>query len=399
MRRLCAALGDPQRRFSSIHVAGSKGKGSTCAFCEAILRAHGLRTGLYTSPHLVDFRERIRVGGEKIPPSSFAELVPDVKRAIESLPDGANVTFFELYTALAFLYFARCNVDLAVCEVGMGGRLDATNVLEPRVTVITPISEEHTRYLGATVEEIAREKAAIVKPSVPAVVNARRGTEVVLAQCARVGARAFLYEKDFSARREEEGTVALRLGEREFRGVKLGLRGWFQVENGACAAMAASLALGGKLEEPALSEGLARVRWPGRFQVVGQEPAFVLDGAMNGESAQALRRALAEEFPGRPLCFVYGASADKDVRATLRALLDERTAALVLTQAQNPRALPVDELRAQVEFAGEVRCAPTVAQALSLARELLPEGGVVCVTGSLYVVGEALDALGALEEE
>jgi dihydrofolate synthase / folylpolyglutamate synthase len=417
MVRFMADLGDPQRRYPALHVAGTKGKGSVAAMCASALRAGGYRTGFYSSPHLLEFAERIRVDGENIPREAVGALV-EVMQA--KVPEHPGITTFELTTALAFLYFAQANVDLAVLEVGLGGRLDATNIVTPRVAVITSLSYDHQTLLGHTLGEIAGEKAGIIKPGVP-VVSAPQQPEA-LAVLERIAAergaplsvvgRDWLYRP---VRQELDGQVFEVWPAEEQRQVnalraaghtalwrpeqlEIPLLGQHQVENAvvAYAALQALRASGWPLAAGAIHDGFRAVQWPGRFELVGRAPVVVLDGAHNADSAQKLAATLREYFPGRAVTLVFGASSDKDVAGMLSALLAPEVGVrrVLLTQAIHPRAQDTDEmaaLAAQHGLAAET--APTVAQALDKALSRAGPEDVVLATGSLFVVAEARAAV------
>ena len=303
MERLLDRLGNPHRRYPTLHVAGTKGKGSTCAFAASILRAAGLRVGLYTSPHLITFRERFRINGRPIPEEKLAEVVGRIQ------PNAApDLTFFEVTTACAFLYFAQERVDAAVVEVGLGGRLDATNLLMPEVTVITPISLDHMDKLGDTVEAIAREKAGIIKPGVPVVmasqpIEARRVFEETA-----VGRGAPLHGVEKEVRSDEvilslEGTrCGIETPVRSYPDLQIPLLGRHQLSNAVAAIRAVELFAqrrGLSLTSRAVQEGLRQTEWPGRCQLIQGNPPILLDGAQNAASARVLKEMVAELFPGR----------------------------------------------------------------------------------------------------
>jgi dihydrofolate synthase/folylpolyglutamate synthase len=330
VEQLLAALGDPHARFPAVHIAGTKGKGSTAALVESCLRAAGYRTGFYTSPHLHTFRERIQVAGHKITREEVVALVEKVRPLIERIP---GVTTFEAITAIGFLYFARSDVDVAVVEVGLGGRLDATNVLMPEVSAITSLSLDHTYLLGDTLAEIAYEKAGIIKSGIPAISAPQRAEAIKVletvcrerhAPLTEVG-RDWDYDPGPADFDGQVFTVRF-LGDEgsELDGEYwMPLLGRHQLENGA-SAIAALHALrqrGFRIPNEAVHEGLRDVRWPGRLEILGHEPLVVVDCAHNPYSARVLRRALEEWFPGQRWVLIFGASADKDIAGMLEALL------------------------------------------------------------------------------
>jgi dihydrofolate synthase / folylpolyglutamate synthase len=417
MVRFMADLGDPHQRYPALHVAGTKGKGSVAAMCASALQAGGYRTGFYSSPHLLEFGERIRVEGENIPREAVAALVETMRAKV---PEHPGITTFELTTALAFLYFAQANVDIAVLEVGLGGRLDATNIVTPRVAVITSLSYDHQTLLGHTLGEIAGEKAGIIKPGVP-VVSAPQKPEAlaVLERIAEqrgaplsVVGRDWLYrpvrqaldgqafevwpaaeQRQVNALRAEGHTAAWRPEQ-----IEIPLLGQHQVENAAVAyAALQTLRQGGwPLAAGAIRDGLRGVQWPGRFELVSRAPAVVLDGAHNADSAQKLAATVREYFPDRAVTLVFGASSDKDVAGMLSALLAPEVGVrrVLLTQAIHPRAQDTDEMAALAAQHGvAAETAPTVAQALDKALSTAGPQDVVLATGSLFVVAEARAAV------
>lgn len=380
-RVLLDLAGAPDRRMTCVLVAGTKGKGSTAAFLASILSAARIRAGLYTQPHLQSYRERIRVDGRMIGDAAFTDAIaalrPRVGRLAELLPSAGAPTTFELTTALALEHFAAESCTIAVVEVGLGGRYDATNAIDPHVSVITPISHDHTSILGTRLDTIAAEKAGIVRPGrVTVIAPQRRAAQVAIRRaCDRTGA--------------EPRDVA-PLSARETPS----LRGAHQRSNAAAAATAA-LALrerGIDVPDDAIADGIARLRWPGRFEVLAGHPPLVLDGAHNDASAEALAAALRSEYPRRRVRFVVGLMADKDARAVLRPLLP-LAASVETVRAPGARGLPAAALARLVRQVPAV-AHDTFAAALSAARAAARERDVVCVTGSLALVGEARDALG-----
>jgi dihydrofolate synthase/folylpolyglutamate synthase len=396
-----ARLGYPHQAYPTIHIAGSKGKGSTAAMIESILRAAGYRTGLYTSPHLHTFRERIRVNGDLISPQEFVELIKLVAPHAEAVP---NLTWFEVTTALAFLYFARHSVDIAVIEVGLGGRLDATNVITPLVSVITSLSYEHTAWLGNTLAQIAFEKAGIIKPGVPVVCAPQEpeAMAVIEQACTERAAPLICVGEDWefhpgSIRLDGQtfevmppAPIRLRLSDAQLR-FELPLLGRHQLINATCA-LATVMQLPStqfRVPLPALQQGLAAVQWPGRAEVLSLSPPIVVDGAHNGDSARRLAETLSEWFPRQRWTFVVGTLSDKDHKAILRELA-LKMAELIVTRSHSVRATD-PELLAQLarQIGLSVRMAPGVQSALE---EALALGYPVCLTGSLSIVAEAREA-------
>lgn len=391
-RRLLAALGDPQQTYPAVHVAGTNGKGSTCVLLEALLRAAGRSVGRYTSPHLEDFSERIAVDGC---PIADADLVRHAARVhAAALRLQAPATFFEAATAMAFLHFAEAGasgapVDAAVVEVGLGGRLDATNVLTPRVSVITNVDLEHTKYLGATVAEVAGEKGGIVKPGVPVVTAARgEALEVVRAAAHRHGAPLFVLGEDFAV---TDGAPFTYDGPgARLKDLSLGLAGPHQRENAALAlAAAAEFLPEGLPDAAALRRALAEARWPGRLETIAAAAPVLLDCAHNASAARALAAHL-DATPGGPVRLVLGVLADKDFDPIAKAL-GPCAARVILTAPDTPRRADLaEQARVARRHARDVTVVPGVAAAVDLAvREAAAAGGRVVVTGSIYTVGEA----------
>lgn len=415
VRELARRLGDPQVRFPSIHVAGTKGKGSTCAFAASILRAQGLRVGLYVSPHLEDVRERITIDGTKIPESDFARILSGCVPVLEEMrrpPAGhRRPTYFEIVTHLAFTYFAEQKVDVAAVEVGLGGRLDATNIVAPDVCGIANISFDHTAILGDTLELIAREKAGIFKQGVPVVIAPQvPGAEHALRESASnagapleaVGTEILATEIDsVSAPEWRMPQVQARLPEGVEYSATLGLRGRHQIENWALALRLADIfyrkRFGKKLSQEAVSRGSRDVEWPGRLELVGSNqemsgPAIFLDGAHNALSVEVVLNELRAHVKRSPLVCLFGCARDKDVAGMLRAMArtDQGVDKVVFTDSGNPRSCTPAEL-AQAWNKTSGRAADvrdSSADGFALAVELAGANGVVLVLGSLYLVGK-----------
>lgn len=394
VQAVLAQLGHPERRYPALHVAGTNGKGSTCAFAASALRAAGHRVGLYTSPHLVRFNERIQVDGEDIPDALLGQRILEV---LERAPDAARaLTYFEFATVVAYWHFAAEALDVAVLETGLGGRLDATNTARPLVTAITPVSFDHQALLGDTLGAIAGEKAGILKPGVPAVC-ARQAPEALAAieaQAARVGAPLLLEGRDFALEPEGAGERALhyrsRLGHLE--ALSLGLRGAHQEQNAAVALAAleqlSQRGLG--VSARAARQGLARARWPGRLEELrgrGDQAPVLLDGAHNPAGVQVLLAALEREYAGRRVHAVFGVVADKDLDAMARALFP-RLASLHLSPLDTPRSLPPERyLGLARSLCGRVSAHASLEAALASAAGACAPGDVLLCTGSLFLVG------------
>jgi dihydrofolate synthase/folylpolyglutamate synthase len=398
VERLLAAVGNPHARFPAVHLAGTKGKGSTAAVIESCLRAAGYRTGFYTSPHLHTFRERIQVAGQKIAREEVVALVDEVRPLIERTP---GVTTFEAITAIGFLYFCRSEVDVAVVEVGLGGRLDATNVLTPEVSVITSLSLDHTYLLGDTLGEIAYEKAGIIKPGVPAVSAPQRAEAIKVLEAVSRGrdvplievGRDWDYEPGPADMDGQAFTVRLVTdGGSELDGEYwMPLLGRHQLENGTSgiAALDVLRQRGFHVPVEAVRAGLRDVHWPGRLEILSREPSLVVDCAHNPYSAQVLRRALEEWFPGQRWVLIFGASADKDIAGMLKALLpiSEYT---IVTRSDHPRAAaPIELADVVASVGGGAEVSVNMRKSLRRGLTVMDPGSGLLVTGSIFLVADA----------
>ena len=388
MRALMDLLGNPQAAYPIIHVAGTKGKGSTSAMMAAVLTTAGYRTGLYTSPHLQDYTERIQIDGQPIAHSGLVELVEEIKPAVAKIP---ALTTFEITTALGLLHFARQNVNAAVIEVGLGGRLDATNVVLPRVAVITALSYDHMAVLGNTLTLIAGEKAGIIKPGIPVVSSPQ--PEEALAVLEQVSAERnaplILVGRDVTFRPLEHSLDGqdFVIGGPKSVILRIPLLGAHQVAN-AATAYAALRASGLNLSEESIQKGFADVCWPCRFDVVRREPPVVLDSAHNIDSARRLREALDDYFPGRPVVWVFSILEDKDAQGMLMEL-KPRIAQVIATQTDHPRVLEAQKIIDLVQPTGiPVEVVRPASAALERAIELADARGVVLVAGSVAFAGE-----------
>jgi dihydrofolate synthase / folylpolyglutamate synthase len=392
MTALTVRLGMPQTKYRTLHIAGTNGKGSTAVMAAAVLQAAGYRVGLYTSPHLVEFRERICVNGEMITELRVAQLTEQLQALCQ--PD-LSPTFFEYTTAMALQHFAASGVDVAVLEVGLGGRFDATNVVTPLACAVTTIALDHQEYLGTTGASIAFEKAGIIKPGVPVVLgrlddDAWRTIEQVARERK---APVFRLNEDFRTEGETPRQFAYHGLAMQYDGLTCGLEGRHQLDNAACALalLEAAAPRGITVTAEAVREGLRTVKWAGRLEVVDRHPTILLDGAHNPAAATVLADFLARSdrsHPSRPVVLVLGMMRDKDHRGffePLRGLVDE----IVLTQADLPRSATAQELRASLEgLPLHPHVMPLLGDAMALARQLATPDGLVCVTGSLMLVGE-----------
>ena len=409
MRVLLGAMDHPERKFPSVLIAGTNGKGSTAATLAAILRASGLKTALYTSPHLIRINERIRVNGEEIGDDDFARLHDEVDRVAETLVEERELpwhpSFFEMMTAIAFVHFARLHVDIAVLEVGMGGRLDATNVVEPLVSVIADISLDHQKFLGNTVGEIAREKVGIIRPGgvVVTLPQTPEANDVIGNTILELGARgvsAVQYVPPVSPGSTQSlSRYPLQVMGKQIL-VETPLVGRHQLRNVALAVAAAEelskLGVAG-ITPQAIERGIRETRWPGRFQVLAARagwPEIVLDVAHNPAGAWALRSALSERYENRPLIFVFGAMRDKAISEMTEILfpLAER---VIATRPGNPRSASPEEIQQSASRTGtEIEVVAEVGTALERARDSARPETVIVATGSIYLVGEAMGILG-----
>jgi dihydrofolate synthase / folylpolyglutamate synthase len=412
MRQLLASIGHPQERLPVVHIAGTKGKGSTSVMTAEILSAAGYRTGLFTSPHVSAFEERMVVDGSRPTPEHLVDLVNRLIEPVDEMDHGSTdggPTYFELATALAWLYFLDRGAEIAVLEVGLGGRLDATNVCHPLVTVITNISRDHTNILGSTIAQIAREKAGIVKTGVPLVSGVAPGAagDVIQEVCRSQQSALYRLGEEIRWRpdlaespRETPGATAaaapwpieVQTPWTPSRRVPVPLRGSHQGDNTALSVAAVDLVAQSGLPVPAdaVPVGLARVRWPARIEVVGVSPTVVVDAAHNWAATAALVRTLETQFSARRRLLIFATTRDKDVGGMLRLLLP-RFDTVILTQYQtNPRCVPVHELAALVQATSEraSHVAADPASAWRLARHLASASDLVCVTGSIFIAAE-----------
>ncbi|MBZ0157195.1 MAG: bifunctional folylpolyglutamate synthase/dihydrofolate synthase [Alphaproteobacteria bacterium] len=402
-------LGNPQRMFRCIHVAGTNGKGSVSAMIASILMAHGYTVGLFTSPHLISFTERIRVNNKQIAEAEVLHLTDEIRGILRQAQHGLpEPTFFEFVTAMAFLYFRRKGIQWAVVETGMGGRLDSTNTLLPEVSVITRISYDHREFLGETLAAIAGEKAGIIKAGIPVVCTQqeKEAEEVLLSAAEEKGSPFFRYGRDFNGMLKTSGLAGIsfdyRNGEDLITGLQTPLAGDHQLLNACLAVKTATLALQHPPDLDALRNGLSSTRWPGRLDLVSSDPRIMIDGAHNPDAACALAEFLGKHLEQYAIILVMGIMADKDMEGIMRPLLP-LAADVVLTaprygRAASPRTLA--ERAASIGFPSKT--APTVGEALRVAKEIYSScvssreaSPLILVTGSFYTIGEAMEALGA----
>jgi len=395
IQSLLVDLHNPQDNFSSIHIAGTNGKGSIAATLSAILQAAGYTVGLYTSPHLVRFNERICINQA---PISDADVLRAYRAVNLDRHAQREPTFFEYTTAMALYEFSRKKVDWAVIETGMGGRLDATNIIKPAVTIISNVSVEHRQYLGKTIAEIAREKGGIIKLRTPVITGVRQpGVQEAIAEiAARRSAPLYQHGKAFRIVRKSNGTFNYYGIENVWQNLKTALAGRFQVDNAALALAACEILSRRKLADipfESIRAGLTRTKWPGRLEIVTTAPLVILDGAHNRAAAQHLGAYLHENLKGRRLTLVVGILSDKPYKTMLKTLLPHCIRAII-TRPRIDRGLAPERLYAVAkEILPDVSILPDVDSAVTAAIESASPQDAVCIAGSLYVVGEAKETL------
>lgn len=405
MTRLMHLLGDPQKTYPIVHVAGTKGKGSTAAMIESVCQTAGYRTGFYISPHLHDFSERIQVNRIHITHSDLVALLDEIKPAIAQVE---RITTFEISTALGFLYFARQKVDIAVVEVGLGGRLDATNIITPIVSVITSLSMDHMNILGDTLSKIAREKAGIIKPGVPVVLSSQKieASDVVVDVAQECGSKLVQVGNDFlfktvehsldgqsfqiwQADEQEKMDAFIAGDEQDWQPVtiRIPLLGRHQVQNAATAYAVIQVIRdsGFEISNSAILSGFSSVNWEGRFEIISQQPLVILDSAHNRDSAAKLRTALDDYLPGKPVILVFGASEDKDVRGMLTEL-QPNLKLVVATQSEHPRAMSAGEIADMCRNL-DIAAVPivSVTDAVAFAESKVQDHQVIVVAGSIFL--------------
>jgi dihydrofolate synthase/folylpolyglutamate synthase len=400
LEELLNRMGNPQLAARTIHIAGTKGKGSVAVMIAQVLSSSGYKTGLYTSPHLHTLRERISVDGSLISEAEFAAAMAEVKPFVESMKQDASfsqLTYFEALTALAFSYFQKKQVDFQVLEVGLGGRLDATNVASPLVCIITPISLDHTQILGNSLEEIAREKAGIIKPGCRVVLSPQpeEAAAVIADICREKEAKVVQVGKDVIWHKisgDLHGQSLVIEGRTSKYQVIIPLLGDFQLENTAAAVAALEILAseGFSISAVNITRGLARVKWPGRFQILQQNPTVLIDGAHNVTSTRGLVSNIKAYFSYKRIFLVFGTSCDKDIPGIVGELVP-LSPQVIVTRTAHSRAAPLSTLAAEFSKRGiEPEIGETVSEAISRALSLADRTDIICITGSLFVVAEAL---------
>jgi len=387
VQALLSRLDNPQKSYPAIIIAGTNGKGSTAAMTASILSSAGYNVGLYTSPHLVDVRERIMVNGKKISRKDFNRTIEQVKEEVTQ-----PVTYFEFLTAAAFVYFRNRKIDIAVLEVGLGGRLDATNVCTPLVSVVTNIHYDHTAYLGNTLESITREKTGIVKPGGICLTAAKQKIvlKVMEEVCLKRRAKLYRFGRDIKIKKQQNGLLTYQGFSRNLKNIEMPLRGEHQTFNSALALATVELCArrGFSVDEEAMLAGLKKTHWEARMEILQERPLFLLDGAHNPAGIDSLCRALKKDFSGRRLILIFAALADKDYHMMLKRIIP-LAHTVILTSLKTVRVAPMKDMIKTAKKRGSVPViAETVPQAMEIALAMAGDQDLVCATGSFYLAGE-----------
>ncbi len=402
MRKLLSFVGDPHKKIQTVHIAGTKGKGSTATMLARMLEANGYTVGLYTSPHVVHLHERIVVNSQMISEQQMLDLMNRIYAPVEKLPKTSPPTFFEIMTALAFMHFVDMNVDIGVIETGLGGRLDSTNVVEPKVVGITSLSIDHKRQLGATIDSIAKEKAGIFKPGVPAITVEQEPAAMRVLKTEAMAAKAPLsvtgVDIDFSYRFEtsrEHGPhtrICLTTPTSKFEHLRVPLYGRHQAINcGLALAMLDKLKLDGyKIDNEKAAEGLDKVKLPGRMEMICEDPRIMIDGAHNAASIRALIQAIGQNIPYDSMVVIFGCNNDKDIEGMLREL-QYGADKVIFTRSNSAKATTPEVLAdTYTEICGKMcQTAFSLGEALRLAGSAISKEDLICITGSFYLVGQA----------
>jgi dihydrofolate synthase/folylpolyglutamate synthase len=395
--RLLHALGNPHQGLKVIHVGGTNGKGSVSAMVASVLREEGYRVGLYISPHLVSFTERIQVNGIEVSWKDVARLTDMLRKKVEHEGIPQQFTFFDFTTAIAIYYFSLQHVDLAILEVGLGGRLDSTNIVTPLISVITNVERDHLQILGESIKDIAREKAGIVKVGVPLIsgVNRSEAIEIIEEECKRKRVPLRLLRRDFSGERIAPRTLNFFGRNWIWDRIKLGLAGPYQIDNAAVAlgALEVLKEMGYDVSKESIYEGLSKVRWPGRLELIQGSPQILLDGAHNPAAAMSLKNALYEEFSYRTLFMLVGIMEDKEATAILSELAP-LAELLVASRPHNPRAMSPQKIAEIARgYCKATKVIEDVREAVKYLQEVAHEDDLLLITGSLFTVGEAREYL------
>ncbi len=404
--KLMELSGEPHKSFRTIHIAGTNGKGSTATILSSILKERGFKVGLFTSPHLISFTERIQINNKQISEDNVIKLADSIRRLIKGT--GLNPTFFEFVVAMAFNYFKSNNVDFGIIETGMGGRFDATNVIHPEISIITNIALDHCEFLGNSITDIAFEKAGIIKTGVP-VITASKNT-AVLKKLTNIadsrGCEIHVYHKDFSGSLLTMDDKLLKFdytGYRNYKNLSMPLPGRHQLYNACTAIRAIELLVKNGLSIPdkAVAEGLLNVNLEGRLEYISDEPPIILDGAHNPKAMSALAESMSDLFPNKEIILILGVMNDKDIPGIINPIVNIADS-IILTQASYERAASsqtlaytIKELEKQAEFSSiPIRTTDTVAEAIDLAKSQCHDNSIILITGSFFTTGEAKELLG-----
>lgn len=392
MRAILEGLGNPHLDYKCIHVAGTNGKGSVASTLSSILTQAGYKTGLYTSPHLVSFNERICIDGNQITDNEVIEAY----RAVEAVNTGErSATFFEISTAMAFYMFSKKNIDIAIIETGMGGRLDATNIISPVLSIITNISLEHKSYLGNTIKAITTEKAGIIKPDVPVVTGVRQASarSVVKQTALENNAPCYIFGQDFNVRRNGPSGSFTYYGGSTLRAMKTPLLGRHQIDNAALVLSSCEIlnTLGISISETNIRNGFKSTSWPGRLEMISENPLTIVDGAHNLEAIKKLSAFLNDEFNGKKITLVTGILDDKSYDIMFKNILP-LCSSVILTRANSDRSIEPEDLKgAAKKFSENVTVINDIPEAITYAENSSRPEDIICISGSLYVVGEAME--------
>lgn len=390
IRHLLKELGNPQKEFRSIHIAGTNGKGSTAAGIASILQASEIKTGLFTSPHLIRFNERIRIGDTQITDEEVVELYIRVKKADTG---ERPATFFEYATAMAFCYFADKKVEYAVIEAGMGGRLDSTNIITPCASIITNVSMDHESFLGSNIRQIAYDKSGIIKTGVPLITGSKNPEvlEIFETETRKNNSKLFILGRDFNFTKDQRASLEfIGIQKNAIDGLEINLSGDHQIENMALSIAACRMLKEPRINDSSIKKGASNVLWPGRLEHINKNPDIILDGAHNPDAAEKLSKHLQEYHNGNKICLIIGMMKDKDQSETLK-FFSEIASRVIATESKSPRAEKAENIDAifKKEFGVPSIPIPDIGEAIEYAVNSATIDEMICITGSLYIVGEA----------